>query len=302
MFSLDSHKQLLDNFFEHKANSSLHHASIFIVKDALLLDSFINKLCSIITATNIDDFKSSEYVSVVNTENNEIKVAEIKKIIKSCELSAHNDIAKIIIIENLELLNESAANALLKTLEEPSGNTFLLMFTRDYSRVLDTVKSRALHYSISFTQEDYENYLRYTFDMTNDAISKSMKLARNDVNIIAKIKLEPSFWQVRNQLMKVLVGQAGLSSFLKETSSNHKDVLYWLTSILIDAFYLSQDMTEDNLANYDKVAVIKHILLKLGDAKVFELYKEALDAKTYFLRYKNVDKELILENLILQII
>jgi DNA polymerase-3 subunit delta' len=278
----------------------MHHALIFKVKNSLLLDNFINNLCSIVSGINIDDYKDSAHISVANIENNEIKVAEIKKIIKSCELSGHNDIAKIVVIESLEFMNDSATNALLKTLEEPTSNTFFLMFTKNYSQVLDTVKSRALNYDIAFTEFDCNHYLKYTFEMSDDAISKSMRMARNDIDIIARIKLEPSFWQIRNQLMKVLVGQDSSVSFLNEIAPNYKDALYWLTSVLIDVYYIN--CNEEIIANYDKLAVIKHIATKLGNDNVYRLYKEALDAKVYFYKYKNVDKELVLENLILQII
>ncbi|MDE4996942.1 DNA polymerase III subunit delta', partial [Francisella tularensis subsp. holarctica] len=77
---------------------------------------------------------------------------------------AHNNLATIIIIQGLDLLNESAANALLKPLEEPTQNTFFLMFTRNYSDVLATVNSRSLVYDMKFTQKDKYNYLSYTFD------------------------------------------------------------------------------------------------------------------------------------------
>ena len=300
MFSLESHKLLLDNFFEQKSTSTMHHALIFKVKISLLLDDFINKLCSVVSGINIDDYNDSAHVLVANIENNEIKVAEIKKIIKGCELSGHNDIAKIVVIESLEFMNDSATNALLKTLEEPTSNTFFLMFTKNYSQVLDTVKSRALNYDIAFTELDCNNYLKYTFEMSDDAISKSMRIARDDIDTIARIKLEPSFWHIRNRLMKVLVGQDSSVSFLNEIAPNYKDALYWLTSVLIDAY--SINCNEEIVANYDKLAVIKHIATKLGEDNIYSLYKETLDAKVYFYKYKNVDKELVLENLILQII
>ncbi|MDE4961649.1 DNA polymerase III subunit delta', partial [Francisella tularensis subsp. holarctica] len=79
---------------------------------------------------------------------------------------ANKNLAKSIIIQGIDLLNESAANALLKTLEEPTQNNFFLMFTRNYSDVLATVKSRSLVYYIKFTQKDKYNYLSYTFDMS----------------------------------------------------------------------------------------------------------------------------------------
>ncbi|MGQ4006320.1 DNA polymerase III subunit delta' C-terminal domain-containing protein [Francisellaceae bacterium CB300] len=302
MLSLNTHKKLLDNFLAQKSSDTLHHAFIFKVKDAVLLDIFIKSFCELLLDQSIEDYQDSPYITIARVENDEIKVAEIKKIIKNCELTAHNDLAKIIIIPELDLLNDSAANALLKTLEEPMGNTFFLMFTRNYSDVLATVKSRSLSYDIAFDKEDKYKYLSYTFDMSNTAIDKSLIMARDDINVIAKIKLESSFWQIRNSLMKVLVNQVNLNVFLKEISPNFKDTLYWLTSIIIDVYNYNLDANEVNIANYDKLAVVKYLATKLDSDIIYKLYKYSLEAKNYFINYKNVDKELVLENIILDIV
>ncbi|APC96310.1 DNA polymerase III subunit delta' C-terminal domain-containing protein [Francisella frigiditurris] len=302
MFQLESHQTLLDKIFEQKSTNTLHHSFIFRVKDAILIDRFINSLCSILLDRKIEDYNDSAYITIANIDNDEIKLAEVKKIIKNCELAGHNNGAKIIIIEKLELLNDSAANALLKTLEEPTENTFFLMFTNDYHEILDTVKSRSLTYDIFFTEKDKINYLKYTFDMSEDAIAKSMRMARNDVNIIAKIKLDAAFWQIRNHLVLTLVGQMSIRSLLKEVTPNYKEALYWLLSILIDVYCVSLELDESTLANYDRVSVIKHLAIKRRLDENFKLYKKALKAKEYFNNFKNVDKELILENLLLEIV
>lgn len=302
MLSLNAHKNLLDSFLAQKSSDTLHHAFIFKVKDAVLLDSFIKSFCELLLNQTVEDYQDSPYITIAKVENDEIKVAEIKKIIRNCELTAHNDLAKIIIIPELDLLNDSAANALLKTLEEPMGDTFFLMFTRNYSDVLATVKSRSLSYDIVFDDEDKYKYLNYTFEMPKTAIDKSLVMARNDINVIAKIKLEPSFWQIRNSLMKVLVNQVNLNVFLKEITPQFRDVLYWLTSIIIDVYNYKLDVDETNIANYDKLAVVKYLATKLDSNTIYKLYKESLEAKNYFVNYKNVDKELVLENIILDIV
>lgn len=302
MLSLTTHQQLLDNFLEQKAKQMLHHAFIFRVEDAVLIDNFINSLCQLLLSEKILSYSDSPYINIAAIEKDEIKVAEIKKIIKNCELTAHNDLAKIIIIQELDLLNESAANALLKTLEEPTRDTFFLMFTRNYNDVLATVKSRSLVYDIKFTQNDKYNYLSYTFDMSKDDIEKSLQMTRNDINVIAKIKLEQHFWQLRNNLIKVLANQVNLNVFLKEANPHFKDTLYWLTSIVIDVYYYKLDEQNQDIANYDKLAVIKYLAAKFDVDYIYKLYSKALEAQSYFVKLKNVDKELVLENLILEII
>ncbi|AXA34249.1 DNA polymerase III subunit delta' C-terminal domain-containing protein [Francisella adeliensis] len=302
MLSLNTHKNLLDNFQAQKNSNKLHHAFIFKVKDAVLLDSFIKSFCEILLGQEIQDYEDSPYVTIAKVENDEIKVAEIKRIIKSCELTAHNDLAKIIIIPELSFLNDSATNALLKTLEEPTENTFFLSFTRNFSDILDTVKSRSLTYDIAFDDEDKYNYLEYTFEMSKEAVAKSLQMSRDDINVIAKIKLEPEYWKIRASMMKVLVGQVNVNVFLKEVNPHFKDTLYWLTSLIIDVYNYNLDPETQYIANYDKLAVIKYLATKLHTNDIYKIYQQTLEAKNYFANYKNVDKELVLENIILEIL
>lgn len=302
MLSLNTHKNLLDNFQAQKNSNKLHHAFIFKVKDAVLLDGFIKSFCELLVGQEIQDYEDCPYVTIAKVENDEIKVAEIKKITKNCELTAHNNLAKIIIIPELGFMNDSAANALLKTLEEPTENTFFLSFTRNYTDILDTVKSRSLTYDIAFDEQDKYNYLEYTFEMSKEAIVKSLQLSRDDINVIAKIKLEPEYWQIRASLMKVLAGQVNVNVFLKEVSPHFKDTLYWLTSLIIDVYRYNLDPETQDVANYDKLAVIKYLATKLQANDIYKIYQRTLKAKDYFANYKNVDKELVLENIILEIL
>lgn len=79
MLPLTTHQQLIDNFLEQKAKQTLHHAFIFRVEDAVLLDSFINSLCQLLLGEKILSYDDSPYINIAAIENDEIKVAEIKK-------------------------------------------------------------------------------------------------------------------------------------------------------------------------------------------------------------------------------
>lgn len=53
---------------------------------------------------------------------------------------------RIFIIPNSERLSEKIQNALLKSIEEPPENTVFFLLTEDRSRLLPTVRSRAVHF------------------------------------------------------------------------------------------------------------------------------------------------------------
>ena len=51
---------------------------------------------------------------------------------------------RIILIDGAERMNETAANRLLKTLEEPEGNALFILVTSAYEAILPTIRSRAV--------------------------------------------------------------------------------------------------------------------------------------------------------------
>jgi DNA polymerase-3 subunit delta' len=72
----------------------------------------------------------------------QIGVDQIREAIKKLSGSAQLSGAKVLIIYAAHTMTESSANALLKTLEEPTANTFLLLLTHKSERLLPTVLSR----------------------------------------------------------------------------------------------------------------------------------------------------------------
>ncbi len=81
-------------------------------------------------------------VKIIKEEKN-IKISQIKDIEEEVNLSLLEGSKKVVIIEDAERLTLEAANALLKTLEEPPENTVFIL-TRSYpSLLLKTVVSRA---------------------------------------------------------------------------------------------------------------------------------------------------------------
>jgi DNA polymerase III subunit delta' len=71
-----------------------------------------------------------------------ITVEPIRDLIDFAQLSSHRGGAKIAIVVPAEALNAAAANALLKTLEEPPPRTFLLLVSHRPGRLPATIISR----------------------------------------------------------------------------------------------------------------------------------------------------------------
>lgn len=72
-----------------------------------------------------------------------IKIAAVREIIQWASLKPYESDWKICIILNAERLTEEAANALLKTLEEPPAHTVFCLLVENKTHLLDTIQSRS---------------------------------------------------------------------------------------------------------------------------------------------------------------
>lgn len=81
------------------------------------------------------DEKKSRHASMISVE-------EVRKLNSFFHMSAADGGRRVVIVDSADEMNVSAANALLKTLEEPPKNAFLLLISHQPSRLLPTIRSR----------------------------------------------------------------------------------------------------------------------------------------------------------------
>jgi DNA polymerase-3 subunit delta' len=77
----------------------------------------------------------------------EIVVDRIRELIEFTQLSMHRQRAKVAVIIPAELMNPAAANALLKTLEEPPPGTHLILVSHQPGRLSATILSRCQRFA-----------------------------------------------------------------------------------------------------------------------------------------------------------
>ncbi|HXX85693.1 MAG TPA: DNA polymerase III subunit delta' [Casimicrobiaceae bacterium] len=76
------------------------------------------------------------------TKTDNIGVDRVRELTAFAQLSSHRRVAKVAVIVPAEALNAAAANALLKTLEEPPPATYLLLVSHQPGRLPATIVSR----------------------------------------------------------------------------------------------------------------------------------------------------------------
>ena len=78
----------------------------------------------------------------IEKASDEIKIDQIRRAQDSISLKPSEGRKKVLIVDGAETMNESAQNAFLKTLEEPPGDSLIILITAMPQSLLPTIRSR----------------------------------------------------------------------------------------------------------------------------------------------------------------
>lgn len=93
--------------------------------------------CSLFDSGNLPDFYRMDVA-----DKEEWNVAKVRELLYSLNLKSFLASSRVVLMENSEHLSVQAANALLKSLEEPRPDTYYVLVTANPSRIPRTVLSR----------------------------------------------------------------------------------------------------------------------------------------------------------------
>jgi DNA polymerase-3 subunit delta' len=94
------------------------------------------------------DSHPDSHIVRLEDDAQQIKVDQVRGLIESLSLKSYRGGYKVGVIEGAEALNANGANAFLKTLEEPTANTLLIMIARPSHRLPATIASRCLRLTL----------------------------------------------------------------------------------------------------------------------------------------------------------
>lgn len=133
------------------SRSRLSHAYLFVSTDENYLKHFAELVCE--KFINLNDQENAEKnIMRINKrihpdvnffgEDKNIDTATVGDIVEASNVSPFEADKKIFVLANVQKMNESSQNKLLKSIEEPPKNTFYLLCATSTSKILQTILSR----------------------------------------------------------------------------------------------------------------------------------------------------------------
>ena len=207
-----------------------------------------------------------------NLENSNSQISKVRELINFTNKSSFNNSFKIIIIDNVELMNTSSVNALLKLVEEPNQKILFFIIHNNNKNIINTLQSRCIKFKMFIDKTvkeeiinkflDIEFYNNLNYDFKNDYITPGDILS--------------------------------LHLFFKENDINEKISIEDLLKLVLENKYFKKDLfLKNNLNFFVELFFIKKFNYYSSKDKIYNLYKYFISKLNNTKKY-NLDIESVL--------
>ena len=205
----------------------------------------------------------------IDEDKKSIDINQIRNLISTLNKSSFNKKPRLVLIDNIELLNINSVNALLKILEEPNDNIYFILIN-NHKKILPTLRSRCLNYNIHLKSEE-------SLDISTKILGKNIKnlIYENIINFYNTPGSILNLLEYANQ-NDVDLTKINLKDFIKKIITEKKykkdqfvkQLLYSLIEL-----YFRQNVS---LKNINLLKIQNYFLKKINNTKIFNLDDETL--------------------------
>lgn len=277
-----------------------------IFAQSLLCENFNTNPCNKCLSCIKINSNNHPDLHIINNEETTIKREEIDELIESVYMKPYESAKKVYIIKEAHEMTTQAANTFLKTLEEPPGDSVIILLTSNANLLIPTIVSRCQ--TIKFrnvSKETIKAYLKENFGTSDEkadlAAEYSKGILNKSVNII---KGNDNILQYRTEIIelfdKTINSDAEIIYELENYFEENKDKIDTIIEIIMiwirDITFMQNNM--DNLIiNKD----FKHLAKSHGQLMKNNLNLIELMQKTSDNIKSNVNYRLAIDNMLLKI-
>nr|WP_298136756.1 DNA polymerase III subunit delta' [uncultured Pseudomonas sp.] len=235
-----------------------------------------------------------------------IKVDQVRTLVSFVVQTAQLAGRKVVLVEPTEAMNLNAANALLKSLEEPSGDTVLLLISHQPSRLLPTVKSRCVQQACPLPSEaDSLAWLAQALPSCGEEERAELLCLAAGSPLVAMRMQAQGIREQRAQVVdgvkKLIKQQIAPSQLAESWNAVSLNLLFdWFCdwAQLLLRYQLTRD--ESGLGQADMRKVVQYLAEKTPQSKVLQIQDWLLMQRQKVIGKANLNRVLLLEALLVQ--
>ena len=253
-----------------RSNAAIAFAAALVCKDGGC--SKCNDCMSTIIGTHAD-------VELIKTAGLSIKIDEVRELISRASWAPSVANYRVVVMEDADRLTESAANALLKVIEEPGLRTIWLLCAPTLTDVLPTIRSRCRHLSLRTPSTKAIAKLLIERDGVESSTADFVARASGGhIGRARRLATDSTARENRSNIMK-------LPFMIKDVSSAFKAAQFLVDAAKADALVDAEKKDEDEISKLKEAWGASGSKLVAGGAKVVkELEKEQKSRSTRMVR------------------
>ena len=237
-------------------------------------------------------------------DSKQIKVEQIREI-RDWETQTANQGGRMLcVIDPAEVMNHQAANALLKSLEEPTPETLLILITHQPARLLPTIRSRCHRLELPLpSAQQARDWLATRLDLKADPEVLLEIASGSPLRVLNDI--DDAFLQNRQCLAEAILplaqGKASpmqlATQLAKEDAVQLLEILY---SLIADSLQHSFGRDKTAIKNKDLQDILEAYSELVSPAQRFSLLDSITQALGYLASTANANPQMLLERVLSQ--
>jgi DNA polymerase-3 subunit delta' len=204
-----------------------------------------------------------------------ITIGQIRNLVTRLTLKPQFEAHRVVIINPAEQMNNAAANAFLKCLEEPTERTIIILITDKPTRLPATIVSRCQKLAVERPERDVHNAwlrqqnihdnLELLYDLSQGAPLLSQSYASEKILMLRNQCFNAWMAVAKQQTHPVMVAEDWIK--LPESS-----LLFWITSWIVDLIKCCYHTQAGKLSNPDLYEHLKELSQQLELKGIYKLY------------------------------
>lgn len=230
----------------------------------------------------------------LEAEKESIKISQVRSLTGKLQYHPLESTRKVVIVKQADMMTESAANALLKTLEEPPPQTHFILITNLPYKVLATIRSRCQHIRFSPLGESIvSKYLQKEKNIEAETAHQLAKISQGSIGTAKD--LDPRFIRSVIERFQALSDKGSAADIIALSEEWARDeqtglILELLASWYRDLLYYKQTQDENGLIY--KEAKAAHVSNDYADKSLHSIME------TRKLLHTTANKQLLFEQLL----
>lgn len=288
------HQVAVQNLESAYASGKLHHANLLIGQQGIGKATFAYQAAGLVLSDRIErlaDIAHDVRAKIIHGSHpdllvielidgdKDIKVEQVRKLASFMSKTPAISKNKVVVIDSINDLNNNAANAILKLLEEPTPNTYFFIVCHSLNGILPTIKSRcAMQYFSPLAFADFYNIMctqKYLEESIAKEIYELAQGSMRNAELFFNEALRDLHKDLENALLYKNISKLEIIKISKKiTNENWPAIKGFIEQILVKK--AKSYIAEKKLLAINEMNEIEEYLSLLNNADRFYLDKAQL--------------------------